>query len=326
MTEANITGTDGADSGTRIERAAIGMLATWMSERYFRTFRLGTEDERGPFDATLTQRANRVGVTVGRLWERGDDAAAGLEALVSADLAADGDLGGYVLWAPPGVAMPSSEPAISEVRDLVRRGLHGLATGERRELRVPALLRLAKIDGAGAYVSVSGGLASEWTFMSEGISGAFHLDSREIHRLPEEQAEREILISQVRDRAALLEVAEISAIEAHDTWLVSRLPDDQPSGLTVIGAGHDFDGGDAAAMRRVMRRHVSRAEEQRFSGNCNLSALLLVGALAHLDDERVTAALRGMNPTAYGALDLVALVGDGQVRQVLQPRQLPWGT
>ena len=321
-------GTEDGDvrSSARIERAALGMLAAWMSERYFRTFRVAPDTERGPFDAALTQRANRIGVTIGRLWERGDEAAAELEALVTADLGADGDSGGYALWAPPGVAMPSSEPALSALRVLVRRGLQGLAAGERREVRVPAVLRLAKVDGAGSYVSVSGGLAPDWTHLSENAPGAFHLDSRDIHRLPEEQAEREILISLVRDRTALLESGEFTAIEAHDYWLVSRLAGDRPSGLTVIGAGPEFDGSDAAAMRRIMRRHVDRAAEQGYSGTCDLSALLLVGALAHIDDERVTAALRGMNPTAYGSLDLVALVGDGQVRQVLQPRQLPWGT
>ncbi len=314
------------DPEARIERATLGMLTTWMSERYYRTFRIAPETERGPFDAVLTQRANRVGVTIGRLWERDDEAAGGIEALVSADLEADGDSGGYVLWAPPGVVMPSSEPALSDLRVLIRRGLTALAAGERREVRIPAVLRLAKVDAAGSYVSVSGGLAPNWTHLSEQAPGAFHLDSRDIHRLPEEQAEREILISLVRDRTALLKTGEFTAIEAHDHWLVSRLPGDQPSGLTVIGAGPDFDGTDAAAMRRVMRRHVSRAEEQGYSGTCDLSALLLVGALAHIEDERVTAALRGMNPTAYGGLDLIVLVGDGQVRQVLQPRKLPWGS
>lgn len=31
-----------------------------------------------------------------------------------------------------------------------------------------------------------------------------------------------------------------------------------------------------------------------------------------------------MNPASYGAIDLIALVADGSVRQVLQPRSLPW--
>jgi hypothetical protein len=31
-----------------------------------------------------------------------------------------------------------------------------------------------------------------------------------------------------------------------------------------------------------------------------------------------------MNPALYGALDMVVLIADGNVRQVLQPRSLPW--
>ena len=56
----------------RIERAALAMLAGWMSDRYYRTFRLADAADRGPFDAILGQRELRAGVTVGALWE--DDA------------------------------------------------------------------------------------------------------------------------------------------------------------------------------------------------------------------------------------------------------------
>ena len=57
-----------------------------------------------------------------------------------------------------------------------------------------------------------------------------------------------------------------------------------------------------------------------------MTALVLGAPLAHLDEAIATAALRGMNPATYGGVDLVALVADGAVRQVLQPRSLPWET
>ena len=321
-----------ADGLPRIERAALGMLAAWMGERFFRTFRVAPDTERGPFDAVLTQREHRVGVTIGVLWDAGVlpglDA---LEAQVSADVStgpapsgASVDGGAYALWVPPRAALPDHEPAASEFRLLVTRGLGGLAAGERRELRVPALLRLAKVDAAGAYVSVSGGLAPEWTRLSENAPGAFHLDSRAVHRLPEEAAERELLISRVRDKAALLETGEFTTVDASDYWLISRLPGGEPRGLTVFGAPTEFDSADSAAVRRLLRAHVARAEEQRYNGTCDLTALLVIGSFAHMEDERVTAGLRGMNPAAYGGIDLMALVADGQVRQVLQPRALPW--
>ncbi|MFA7297053.1 MAG: hypothetical protein WC211_07710 [Dehalococcoidia bacterium] len=318
-----------SSNAARVDRTALAMLAGWMSDRYYRTFRLADDADRGPFDAVLGQRDLRAGVTVGVLWE--DDATdparatiEAFEATVSSDLARARDDGAYALWLPPRSVLPTEEPEASDFRLLITRGLSGLAAGDRREVRVPALLRLAKVDAAGAYMSVVGGLAPDWTLLSENIGGSYHLDSRAIHRTPEETAERDILLAHVRDRAALLMPGEMTTVDSHDYWLVSRLPGADPAGLTVVGAPSAFDSADAAAVRRLLRAHITRAEAQRTSGGADLSVLVLVGSYAHITDERVTAGLRGMNPALYSGIDLVVLVADGQVRQVLQPRSLPW--
>jgi hypothetical protein len=300
------------------------MLAGWMSERYFRTFRPSADDP-APFDALLLQRERRIGVTVGALWDETAtlDGAAELAELLASDLDEAG-APGFVVWIPPGAALPVDEPFRSNLRVMLARGLTGLAAGERREVRLPITLKLAKIQDDGAYMSVSGVLAREWTKLSEGATGAYHLDARALHRLPSEPAERDIVISRVRDRAALLNAEEVTDVELHDYWRVSRLPDGAPAGVTVLAAPPGTDPLDGAAVRRHFRRHVNRAVEQRRDGDCDLSVLVLVAALGQIEDELATAALRGMNPATYGALDLVALVADGQVRQVLQPRTLPW--
>lgn len=308
----------------REQRAALALLAAWMGERFYRTFRPVDEDDPSPFDARLLQRERSIGVTFASLWE-GDERPPGgeeLERLVAADL--DDDDGAYALWVPPGAALPIDEPWRSEFRLLVSRGLAGLEPNERRELRIPAVLQLAKVDAGGAYVSVSGGLAAHWTSISEGVEGAFHLDSRALHRLPEEPAELDIIVTRVRDRAALLNVEEVCAVDVHDHWLVSRLPDSGLTGLTVIGASPAIAANDGSAVRRLLRRATQRAAEQREAGEVEFSALVLLAPLAHIEDEMATAALRGMNPTAYGTIDLIVLIADGQVRQVLQPRNLPW--
>lgn len=49
-------------------RVAVSMLAAWMSTRYYRTFH-ASDEEAAPFDALLTQRERRIGVTVGALWD-----------------------------------------------------------------------------------------------------------------------------------------------------------------------------------------------------------------------------------------------------------------
>ena len=308
---------------SRAENAALTMLAAWMGERFYRSFRLAADDP-DPFDALLTRRGGRVGVTIGPLWEGGGVAGGEeIERLLAGDLEG---AGGYVLWVPPGGALPADEPLLSEFRLLIANGLKGLAPGERRELRIPTRLRLAKVDAVGSYVSVSGGMSELWTSISEGVDGAFHLDSTAIRRLPEEPAEVEVLVSRVHDHAAALAVEELSEIAVHDYWLVSRLPADKPAGLTVSGASPGFDAADAAAGRRLLRRHVRRASEQRQTGECEFSVLLLLASLDHMGHEKTTAALRGMSPAAYGSLDLIALVGDGRVREVLQPRSLPWAS
>ncbi len=312
-----------------MRQVALTLLAAWMGERFFRTFR-PPPGEPSPFDALLAQRERLVGVTFGLLWEGDPPAGAGwLETQLAADLEEQG--GAYVVWVPPGADLPTAEPRQSELRVALARGLAGLEPGERREVRLPVTLALAKVEAEGAYMSVSGPLAVEWTTLSEGIGGAFHLDARALRRLPEERAELEIVISQIRDRAALLEPGEITRVEVHDYWLVSRLPGDESSGVAVFGAPPAFDASDGAMVRRLLRAQLRRAGEQREAAEAgdeqpDMTALLLGAPLGHIEEEMATAALRGMSPAAYGGVDLVALVADGTVRQLLQPRSLPWET
>jgi hypothetical protein len=308
-----------------VEAAALSMAASWMGSRFYRTFRVSDEPAEA-FDALLTQRDRRIGVTIGLLWDPAEAPAdPEFAELLASDLEGPDDAeAGYVVWVPPGATIPADEPARSDLRVLLGNGMAGLEPGERREVRIPVTLQLAKIQADGAYVSVTGGLSSVWTTISEGIEGAFHLDSRPVHRLPEQEAELEIIVSRVRDRAALLNDEEYTDVHVHDYWLVSRLPSPGPGGVVLVGGPPDVDPRDGVPVRRWFRRAVERAVEQRRAGDAELSVLILVGALAHIEEELVTAALKGMNPATYGALDLIVLVADGSVRQVLQPRSLPW--
>ena len=316
-------------------RATLEMLAAWMSERYFRTFRVADEDP-GAFDDLLTQRDRRVGVTLGALWEttESDASVPGVEELAEAltgDLQTDRaiDAGAYVVWVPPKAMLPLEDPRFSDLRVSLAKGLAGLARGERREVPILVTVHLAKIQDEGAYMSVAGGLAPEWTTLSEGLPGAFHLDARALTRLPEEREEIEVIVGLVRDKAVLLRPEETTTVQVRDTWVVSRLPAGAPEGVTVIAAPSDLDPLEGAPVRRMLRRHVQRAVGAREAceaagATVDLHALALIGAVAHLKDELATAALRGMNPAAYGNLDLIAIAGDGAMRQVLQPRSLPW--
>ncbi len=314
-------------TASAVRTASIHMLARWMGERFYRTFRL-SEDDAAPFDAVLQQRERRVGVTAGILWdaEAPVPGADTLADLLSADIAADAGIedGAYAVWVPPRAELPTEEPAASNLRVLLANGMKHLAPGERREVRLPVTVKLAKLETEGAYVSVTGGLSPVWLAMSEGIPGSFHLDSRSVHRLSSEEAEVEILVTRVRDRAAVLEPGELSDVALQDYWVVSRLPDTLPPGVTVMSAPPEVDPQDGTAIRRYFRREVQRAVDQKREGEADLAVLVVAAPVAHMKDELVTQSLKGMNPALYGALDLVALVADGGVRQVLQPRSLPW--
>lgn len=325
MTTPNPAPTGAADS--RLQDAAVALLAAWMGERFFRTFRpLAPSDaDPGGFDMILAQRDRRIGVTVQPLW---DDSAASTTGAATPGLSelVETPDGAYALWVPPGGAVPTDEPHASDFRSRLEHALNGLEPAERREFRLPVRAHFAQVEGDGAYVSVAGGLAPHWLAISDGVAGSYHLDSRELKRLPEQEAELEIMLSRLRDVAEALEPGEVTPVELHDYWLVSRIPGDAPAGLTVIGAPPTFVPDDGAVLRRAFRAGIRRTTDavEAAAGSCEMSVLVIVAPLAHLADERVTPALRGMSPASYAAIDLIVLVTDGLVRQVLQPRALPW--
>ena len=312
---------------SRTRTVAAHMLAAWMGTRFYRTFRVADEDP-APFDFVLTQRERRVGLTVGVLWDEEPRPAGAdvLEEMLTGDIEVDEGIapGAYVVWVPPTAVIPTEEPEVSDLRLTLGRSLRHLDPGERREARIPVTVKLAKLQTEGAYVSVVGGLSPQWLAMSEGIPGSFHLDARPIHRLPDETAEVDILVSRVRDFAIALEPGELTDINLHDHWIVSRLPDSAPEGVTVVTSPPSVDPADGTNVRRRFRQDVQRAVDQKQAGAADLAVLAVVGPFPHISNELVTASLRGMNPALYTALDLVVVIADGNVRQVLQPRSLPW--
>ena len=306
---------------------AAHMLAAWMGAQFYRTFRM-VDDNPAPFDALLAQRERNVGATVGVLWDEAErpPAADTLADWLTGDAAADPAIadGAYAVWVPPKAIVPTAEPEASDLRLTLTTALRHLEPGDRREARIPVTVKLAKLEPEGAYVSVVGGMSPVWLALSDGMPGSFHLDSRPVHRLPEEQAEVDILVSRVRDHALALEAGELTDVRLHDHWVVSRLPNDAPTGVHVIAAAPTVEPTDGASIRRRFRAEVQRAVEQKQAGAADLAVLAVVGPFGHLKDETVTASLRGMNPALYTALDLIVLVADGAVRQVLRPRSLPW--
>ena len=98
----------------RARAVTTALVAAWMGERYYRTFR-PAGDGASAFDALFAQRDRRIGVSCSLLWEGGGPPGASeLEELLKDDL--EGDEGGYVVWTPPGGELPAAEPRQSALR------------------------------------------------------------------------------------------------------------------------------------------------------------------------------------------------------------------
>ena len=55
-------------------------------------------------------------------------------------------------------------------------------------------------------------------------------------------------------------------------------------------------------------------------------ALVVLGTATYAEEEKLSWALRGMDPTLYSGYDIIAIVADGVVKTLLQPGRgsLPW--
>lgn len=309
----------------------LHLLAAWMSEKFYRTFRPSDRPAKNAeeigFDALITQRNRTIGVFIAELWTAPEHATITdqLGGLLTDDMVSDESIeeGAYAVWVPPKVRLPSTEPYISELRLQLLKGMRGISTDERREIRIPRVVTLAKLENTGAYMSVTGGFSTEWLALSDGVQGSFHLDSHKISRLPKERAELESMMTQIRDRAMLLREGELTELDIFDHWTISHLPETLKSGVAVISPPPELDPHDGTPVRRDLRRLLKQVQQSDMS-TVDMKVLVVTTAVTHIDQELVTTAIKGMSPSMYGMLDLIVVVADGELRQVLQPRSLPW--
>ncbi|MBK7329903.1 MAG: hypothetical protein IPI85_12705 [Dehalococcoidia bacterium] len=78
-------------------------------------------------------------------------------------------------------------------------------------------------------------------------------------------------------------------------------------------------------MRRNLRRLLKDAESNlRLPADAR--ALVVLGASTYAQEEKLSWALRGMDPTLYAGYDILAVVADGVLKTILQPQRqtLPW--
>ena len=76
----------------------------------------------------------------------------------------------------------------------------------------------------------------------------------------------------------------------------------------------------SASLRRNLRRQLKEAEPH-FRAPADARALVVLGAATYAEEEKLSWALRGMDPSLYAAYDILVVIADGVVKTVLQPQR-----
>ena len=301
---------------------AARLLLAWLNERYSRAFALEPGDGE-VWDAV--DGGDRLALFVAPLFEP-NEAWDGLrgELEVRLDQARPGS---YLLWLPPGSALPDEEPELSEFVRRVVLGASRLASGRSGEVRLPAKLMLGKVRDEGGYASVTGGLGRYWTEIAQRLQGSFYLDSRGLNRFTRDEQERAQLYDHIGMLSQGLQSGDAVEFEHEDAWTVQRLPrgaaaQGMTDGWAITGCPPGFDPNDGAQLRRVLRRRLAAAADALKDRRDTIRTVVLVGAYDYMAGETAGPAMRGFDPSLTLPFDIIALVSDAEVKPLLLSRSL----
>ncbi len=301
--------------------AGLRLFLGWFGPHYARSVTVVSASSDG---ATLTAE-----VSVGRRWT--------LSVTVLNTLAADANLEweaaraaieqrldaegrAIALWVPRGATLPATEPGLSELVLSLSRA-RPLEDG-RLELRRPVRLYFRRVDTTGSVVTALGGLAPHWARFTNRVPGTFQLNSVELLRLPSSQEERDELAERIVLAAQQPDIEETHVIPAEDAWTANDLGSGQ---ACVLGTPAPENDEWSASLRRNLRRLLKEAAPG-LSRPADARALVVLGAATYAEEEKLSWALRGMDPTLYAGYDILTVIADGVVKPILQPGRntLPW--
>ncbi|MBA4179440.1 MAG: hypothetical protein C0506_02530 [Anaerolinea sp.] len=302
--------------------AALRLFLGWFGAHYARSVSVPSAASDG---AVL-----HAAVTVGRQWEVAvgvlntvaPDATLAFEAARAAiEQRLDTEGRSIVLWVPRGASLPSGEPGLSQLVLAVEQADQLEADG-RLEVRRPVNLYLRRTATTGSVVSVLGGLAAHWAQFTNRVPGSFQLNARELYRLPASAEEREALAERIVLAAGQPDVDDSQVVRAEDVWTANELHE---GGSYVIGSPV-MESDEASAQLRRNLRALLKKVEPGLRAQVAPKALVVLGAATYAEEEKLTWALRGMDPTLFAGYDILAVVADGVVKVVLEPprQTLPW--
>lgn len=301
--------------------AGLRLFLSWFGGHYARSVAVG---EASSDTSVLTAT-----VTVGRRWTLGvtvlNTLAADADVTWEAARAAieqrlDATGRSIALWAPRGAVLPAQEPGLSQLVLAIEEA--GVLDDGRLEIRRPVSVYLRRVGNTGSVVTALGGLAGHWAQFTNRVPGTFQLNSQEILRLPAGQPERELLTEAIVLASQQPDVDETRVIPAVDAWTANDLGSGQSC---VLGTPQPENDEWSASLRRNLRKQLKQAAEKRAS-DADARALVVLGASTYADEEKLSWALRGMDPTLYAGHEILAVVADGVVKTLMQPyrQTLPW--
>ncbi|MCA9829512.1 MAG: hypothetical protein R3B97_17145 [Dehalococcoidia bacterium] len=303
-----------------LAQAGLRIFLSWFGPHYARSVTVDSLQSDG--DTAV------AGLTVGRRWSMQALVAntLGLDATIDWEVARaaiesrlDAECAGTVLWVPRGAWPPSAEPGLSELVLAVEEA-RTLEDG-RREMHRPVTLHLRRVGTTGSVITVLGGLSGHWAQFTNRVPGTFQLNSHELFRLPDAREDREALSERIVLAASQPTIDESQAIPAEDCWTVTHI-EDGPS--CVVGTPAPDNDEQSSVLRRNLRRLLKTLQAVPPSGEAR--ALIILGAATYAAEEKLSWALRGMDPGLYAGFDLVVVIADGVVKTLLLPGRgaLPW--
>lgn len=301
--------------------AGLRLFLGWFGGHYARSVNVS--------EATSDGSVLTANVTVGRKWS--------LAVTVLNTLAADADMKweaaraaveqrldaagrSIALWAPRGAVLPAQEPGLSQLAVAIEEA-DALEDG-RLEVRRPVSIYLRRVGTTGSVVTALGGLAGHWAQFTNRVPGTFQLNSQEVLRLPASQEERDQLTEAIVLASQQPDVDETRVVPAVDAWTANDLGAGQSC---VLGTPQPENDEWSASLRRNLRKLLKQADEKR-QADADARALVVLGASTYADEEKLSWALRGMDPTLYAGHEILTVVADGLVKTIMQPyrQTLPW--
>lgn len=301
---------------------ALRLFTGWFGAHYARSVAVPSAESDG---AIL-----HANVSVGRRWEVAvavvntvaPDATLTFEAERAAiERRLDLEGRSLALWVPRGAPLPAGEPGLSQLVLAINEA-NQLEEDGRLEVRRPVQLYLRRTATTGSVITILGGLSAHWAQFTNRVPGSFQLNSQHLHRLPASADERDELAERIVLAAGQPEVDETQVVAAEDVWTANDLGD---GGSCVIGSPVMESDEQSAVLRRNLRKLLKQVEP-RLRAQAAPKALVVLGAATYASEEKLSWALRGMDPALFAGYDILAVVTDGVVKVLLEPprQTLPW--